>query len=117
MKKYCLGVRNNSRHAYQLMCQSNMKWWIKFVSIILKPLFNDIDIAETKDVIIKERQAPFCDTYRYQSEATTTHYYIWRGWWQQVGELIYDTWHGVKFTSCITLNDEEIEDFDCISQY
>lgn len=45
------------------------------------------------------------------------YFYIWRGWWQLVGNLIYDNWNGAKFHTHTRLNDSETETFESMYKY
>ena len=114
MKKYCLGVRNNAEHTYSMVLQTNYKWIANLVSLIYRPFVNEIDISITKNNIIKYNQPPFANEYLHREDVEDNYFYIWRGWWQRVGKLIYDTWNGETYATCFPLDDYEEQKFESI---
>ena len=68
MKKYCLGVRNNEKHPYSMMFQTNYKWIAKVFSIFMKLLVNETNISLTENIIIKENEPPFANQYIYKKD-------------------------------------------------
>lgn len=114
MKKYCLGVRNNPKHTYSMVLETNYKWIVKLVSLIFRPFANEVDIAMTNDIVVKNNEPPFANRYLHREDIEDTCFYIWRGWWQRVGKLVYDMWDGETYSTYFPLSDEEEQDFDSI---
>lgn len=114
MKKYCLGVRNNSKHTYSMVFQTNYKWIANLVSLLYKPFVNEIDISITNNVVVKSNEPPFANKYLYRQDVEDEYFYILRGWWQRVGKLIYDTWNGETYSTYFPLDDEEEQYFESI---
>ena len=114
MKKYCVGVRNNKKHTYSMVLQTNFKWLANLVSLIYRPLVNEVDISMTSDIVIQNNEPPFANKYLYKQDMKESYFYIWRGWWQRVGKLVYDTWTGEKYSTHFPLDDEEEQEFESI---
>lgn len=114
MKNYCVGVRNNPEHAYSMVLQTNYKWLANLVSWIYKPFVNEVDISRTNDIVIKNNEPPFANEYQHREDIENEYFYIWRGWWQRVGKLIYDTWNGETYSTHFPLDDEEEQYFESI---
>lgn len=114
MKKYCIGARNNPEHTYSMVLQTNFKWLANLVSWIYKPFVNEVDISRTVDVVVKNNEPPFANKYLHREDIEDEYFYIWRGWWQRVGKLIYDTWNGETYSTYFPLDDEEEQSFDSI---
>ena len=114
MKKYCIGARNNLEHTYSMVLQTNYKWLANLVSWIYKPFVNEVDISRTVDIVVKNNEAPFANKYLHREDIEDEYFYIWRGWWQRVGKLIYDTWNGETYSTYFPLDDEEEQCFESI---
>jgi hypothetical protein len=117
MKTYSVGVRNNKKHPYSLVFQTNNKGIAKLVSLYYKPFVNEIDISTTEELLIRKKLAPFANTYVHKNDVENMYYYIWRGWWQSVGEVVYDTWNGEKYSTYFPLEKEELYNFNSIYKY
>ena len=114
MKKYCVGVRNNEKHAYSIVCKTNHKWIAKLSSLLYKPFVNEAEIAITSEIVIKNNEPPFADKYLHKEDVENIYFYIWRGWWQRVGKLIYNTWNGEKYSTYFPLDESEQEEFESV---
>ena len=110
MKKYIVGARNNSNHAFSVFCNTNFLFIMKIASLYGKLFANEVDISKTQDVILRKRKPPFCDQYLHKNDAKE-YYYIWRGWWQKVGKTIYDTWGNEKYSTYFPLEEGEKENY------
>ena len=114
MKEYCLGVRNNVEHTYSMIFQTNFKWLAESFSLLMRPFVNEVDVSRTSNVLIKKNKPPFADEYLHREDVEDNCFYIWRGWWQRVGKLIYDKWDGEKYSTCFPLDDYEEQEFESI---
>lgn len=114
MKKYCLGVRNNSNHTYSMVLQTNYMWVAKLISLIFKPLVNEVDVSMINDVVVKNNEPPFANQYLHREDVENEYFYIWRGWWQRVGKLIYDAWDGETYSTYFPLDEQEEQYFESI---
>lgn len=114
MKKYCIGARNNTEHTYSMVLQTNYKWLANLVSWVYKPFVNEVDISRTGDIVVKNNEPPFTNEYLHRENVADEYFYIWRGWWQCVGKLIYDTWNGETYSTYFPLDDEEEQYFESI---
>ena len=114
MKKYCIGVRNNEKHTYSMVSQTNYKWLTYLVYWLYKPLVNEVDISMMCDIVVKNNEPPFANQYLHREDIKDKYFYIWRGWWQRVGKLIYDTWNGETYSTYFPLDDEEEQKFESI---
>ena len=70
MKKYCIGVRNNPKHTYSMVLQTNLIWFANLVSWIYKPFVNEIDISRTNDIVVKNNEPPFANEYLHKKETS-----------------------------------------------
>lgn len=84
------------------------------VSLLYRPFVNEVDIAIISDIVIEYNEPPFSNKYLYKKDMKENYFYIWRGWWQRVGKLIYDTWNGEKFSTHFLLDKNEEQCFKSI---
>ena len=110
MKKYIVGARNNPHHTFSVFCNTNFLFIAKIASAYGKLFANEVEISETQAVILRKRKPPFDDEYLHKTDAQE-HYYIWRGWWQRVGKLIYDMWDGETYSTYFPLDDDEEQNY------
>lgn len=66
MKKYCLGVRNSVKHNYSIVLNTNSILLANIISIIIKPFVNEVNIANTNDIVIIDREPPFDNQYYHK---------------------------------------------------
>jgi len=97
-----------------MVLQTNYKWIAKLMSFIYKPFVNEVDISATRNILIKNNKPPFANEYLHRKDIEDSYFYIWRGWWQRVGKLIYDTWNGETYSTCFPLDDYEEQEFESI---
>ena len=68
MKNYCVGIRNNPKHTYSIVLQTNYKWLANLVSWIYKPLVNEVDISRTGYIVFKNNKPPFASKYIHRED-------------------------------------------------
>ena len=68
MKNYCVGVRNNSKHTYSMVLQTNFIWLANLVSWIYKPFVNEVDISRTGYMVFKNNEPPFASKYMHRED-------------------------------------------------
>ena len=51
---YVVGVRNNKLHNHKIVFQSKVRAIAKFISILYKPLFNEVEVQDTKNIVVRD---------------------------------------------------------------
>lgn len=76
MKKYCIGMRNNPKHTYSMVLQTNLIWLANLVSWIYKPFVNEVDISRAGDIVVKNNEPPFANEYLHRKDIEDEYFYI-----------------------------------------
>jgi len=61
MKKYIVGARNNENDAYSVVIQTDIKLIASFFLFLTRPLVNEIEMVEAKDVLMTKKRSPIAD--------------------------------------------------------